>query len=235
MQAAGGPIPGQPHGPASPDDLYGILTAWLAALGPLPHQRTPGATGGLMGWLQTQYAAAAEEQLRIVFTALGYDLATLPSVTLLSEADSARAYLAAARNRLVRVGDTIWHDARTELTTGLAAGEAIPTLAARITGLHEIASARAQVIARTEVLGASNGGSIAAMRSTGLVATKEWIATEDDRTRPDHLEANGQIVGLEESFTVGDAELDAPGDPNGPADEVIQCRCTCGYAVEEPA
>ncbi len=234
LQAAGG-IPAQPHGPASPDDLNGILTAWLAALGPLPHQRTPGAGGGgLMGWLQTQYATAAEEQLRVVFTALGYDLATLPSVTLLSEAESARTYLAAARNRLVRVGDTIWHEARTELTAGLASGEAIPTLAARITGLHDIASARAQVIARTEVLGASNQGSLAAMRSTGLVATKEWITEIDGRQRPDHEEANGQVVSLDESFTVGDAELDAPGDPNGPADEVIQCF-PAGTAVAYPA
>lgn len=230
---AAAPPPGSGYGPASPDDLNGILAAWLAALGPIPTQRTNATAGGLMGWLQAEYASAAEEQLRIVFTALGYDLDTLPSLTLLSEAESARAYLSAARNRLVGVGDTLWHDARATLTEGLTAGESIPDLAARITGLHEIAAARATVIARTEVIGASAAGSISAMRSTGLVATKTWLATEDDRTRPDHADADGQIVALEEAFEVGDATLDHPGDPDGPADEVIQCRCTLGYQLTE--
>lgn len=229
---AAAPPAGSGYGPASPDDLNGILAAWLAALGPIPHQRTNATTGGLMGWLQAEYASAAEEQLRIVFTALGYDLGALPSLTLLSEAESARAYLVAARNRLVGVGDTLWHDARATLTEGLTAGEAIPDLAARITGLHEIASARATVIARTEVIGASAAGSISAMRSTGLVATKTWLATDDARTRPDHAEANEQTVALEESFEVGDSMLDHPGDPDGPADEVIQCRCALGYSLE---
>jgi hypothetical protein len=40
---------------------------------------------------------------------------------------------------------------------------------------------------------------------------------------------------MDEKFKVGDAELMFPGDPEGPADEVINCRCAVGYIVDEAA
>lgn len=55
---------------------------------------------------------------------------------------------------------------------------------------------------------------------------KVWISTMDDRTRPTHRDADQQRTLLSEPFRVGGAPLLFPGDPNGPADEVIQCRCT---------
>src|SRR5690606_9895626 len=68
-----------------------------------------------------------------------------------------------------------------------------------------------------------------------ILAQKRWIATFDNRVRLSHIEAHGQIVNLEEPFTVGGAQLDHPGDFSGPADEVINCRCTMGYVVDEDA
>jgi hypothetical protein len=55
---------------------------------------------------------------------------------------------------------------------------------------------------------------------------KEWQATEDLRTRPTHHEADKQTVAFNQAFTVGGALLAFPGDPTGPASEVIQCRCS---------
>jgi uncharacterized protein with gpF-like domain len=55
---------------------------------------------------------------------------------------------------------------------------------------------------------------------------KMWLATEDSRTRPTHRTADRQRTLLSEPFIVGGARLMFPGDPTGPADEVIQCRCT---------
>lgn len=51
-------------------------------------------------------------------------------------------------------------------------------------------------------------------------------STDDTRTRPTHHEADGQRTLLTEPFIVGGARLLYPGDPRGPAQEVIQCRCS---------
>jgi len=55
---------------------------------------------------------------------------------------------------------------------------------------------------------------------------KQWIATDDRRTRPTHDAADKQRTLLRQPFRVGSAELLFPGDPRGPAAEVINCRCT---------
>jgi len=84
---------------------------------------------------------------------------------------------------------------------------------------------RLEMIARTETIRASNAGAYHLYRNWGVVAQKEWLAAVDDRTRDTHLEANGQVVGLDEPFNVGGAPLMYPGDPNGPLGEVVNCRC----------
>lgn len=88
----------------------------------------------------------------------------------------------------------------------------------------------ARRIARTEVQGAMEGGSMSAAKAwtaaTGEQQWKQWLATEDSRTRTAHVLADGQIVKLEEKFTVGDGHLDHPGEAGGPAHLVIHCRCT---------
>ena len=68
-------------------------------------------------------------------------------------------------------------------------------------------------------------GADEAARSTGLEMIKEWASAEDSRTRPSHAEADGDEVPLDEPFVVGDARLMVPGDPSGPAKEIINCRC----------
>jgi SPP1 gp7 family putative phage head morphogenesis protein len=99
----------------------------------------------------------------------------------------------------------------------------------------QISSYRAEMIARTETHGAANYGSQEAAKQTGLPLSREWLAAADDRTRETHREANGQVVGMDEKFKVGDAELMFPGDPEGPGEEVINCRCAVGYIVDEAA
>ena len=88
---------------------------------------------------------------------------------------------------------------------------------------------RAATIARTETHTAANIGAQAAAEATGLNLNKEWLAAEDDRTRPDHAEADGQIVGLNETFTVGGIEMKEPGDPSAPPEQTINCRCGIAF------
>jgi uncharacterized protein with gpF-like domain len=51
----------------------------------------------------------------------------------------------------------------------------------------------------------------------------------DERTRDEaganHVAADGQIVGMNEPFTVSGEKLMFPGDPAGSAKNTIMCRC----------
>jgi hypothetical protein len=89
--------------------------------------------------------------------------------------------------------------------------------------------ARSEIIARTEIVSASNLGSITSARATGLVLNKVWLATRDARTRDDHASADGQKVEINGKFIVGGEELEYPGDPFGSPGNVINCRCTLFY------
>lgn len=145
------------------------------------------------------------------------------------------AYLQTASNRLVNVGDELWEDVRNELLDGVAQGQSIPQLAARVQGVSQFDTTRATRIARTEVHGAAEAGSIAQVRYVGYTAddaAKEWVSTHDIRTRLSHSLADGQQVPLDEKFNVGGSLLDFPGDPSGAADEIINCRCTVVFDLD---
>lgn len=83
---------------------------------------------------------------------------------------------------------------------------------------------RASRIATTEATGANNYAHLSALYDEEMPG-KEWISAGDSRTRPSHQSARGQIVPVDEPFIVGGATLMFPGDPSGPAREVIRCRC----------
>jgi hypothetical protein len=112
-------------------------------------------------------------------------------------------------------------------------GWSIPrTASAIVETVDGVSGARATALARTDLIGLANGASQAAAVDAFAGrddVTKIWLATEDERTRETHSEADGQEVPLNEYFTVGDGELLYPGDPNGPDEEIINCRCTIIY------
>lgn len=124
------------------------------------------------------------------------------------------------------VNQTTWDDLKASLSDGLSAGEAIVDLAKRVdTVMGTRIRSSASTIARTEVVGASNGGTLLAWRQTGVVSGKEWLATLDDKTRDSHQAAHGQKRGIDEDFDVGDGSGPAPGQI-GLAEEDCNCRCT---------
>jgi hypothetical protein len=92
---------------------------------------------------------------------------------------------------------------------------------------------RADSIARTEAMGALHAAQNEAMRQaieSGAIkeeaVTYIWRATKDDRTRDSHITMDGQEVAEGEYFVTGDGNrLRYPGDPEGPPEEIINCRC----------
>lgn len=106
----------------------------------------------------------------------------------------------------------------------------------RISVLLATTLARAATIARTETHNASQFGIEYIAKEieadTGVKMVKAWVASEDERTRPTHAEQDpDNWIGMDESFIVGDSIMMYPGDPNGSAEEVINCRCA--LVVEE--
>lgn len=120
---------------------------------------------------------------------------------------------------------------------GIGEGESIWQIEERLKGVFDKAhDYRSERIARTEVLGANNFGTIEGYEQSEVVEGKEWLATQDKRARDWHADpfpkgADGQVVGLNEQFVLnipggGEEYADYPGDPNLSAANRINCRCT---------
>lgn len=53
----------------------------------------------------------------------------------------------------------------------------------------------------------------------------KWVTRHDDAVRSMHVAADGQTVPFGQKFAVGDYKLSYPGEPVGPPEVWIQCRC----------
>ncbi len=88
-----------------------------------------------------------------------------------------------------------------------------------------LSDSRARTIARTETGTVTEGAQWVTYSASG-VPFKRWLTTLDGKERDTHHEAHGQIRPIDEPFDVGDAQLMYPLDPEGPPEEVINCRCS---------
>lgn len=164
-------------------------------------------------------------------------LAGAPTSVRRFEADpTVTDYLTSARNRLRNFPNELYSSIVRLVARGLDQGSSIPDIAALvrralITSGNDSYANRATTVARTETIGATNAGSFASAQALAEVIgdpnpQKVWLATDDARTRDTHRIADGQRVSLTEAFLVGGFPLQFPGDPSGPPQEVINCRCT---------
>lgn len=84
---------------------------------------------------------------------------------------------------------------------------------------------RVRRILRTEINRATNYGAVMGEKKFEYKTQKEWASVHDSRTRHPHLSADQQRVALDGKFSVGGEMLEFPGDPNGSAENTINCRC----------
>jgi len=121
------------------------------------------------------------------------------------------------------INDTTKEKLRITLTEGIEAGEGIPKLRDRVSGvMDEAKKSRAEKIARTETHNTVGVGTFETYKGA-KVEQKEWLATSDSRTRDAHTAINGEVVDTDKPFSNG---LMFPGDASGPAAQVVNCRCT---------
>lgn len=115
------------------------------------------------------------------------------------------------------------------LLQGILQGDSIDHIADRFTKVVGMSRACAVRNARTAVTGAQNAGKqdrYENLEAQGVVMTKIWQTTMDGRERPEHGEANGQEVSVDEPFDVGGEELMYPADDAGSPWNIYNCRCT---------
>lgn len=117
--------------------------------------------------------------------------------------------------------DTVEDQLRRQLETGYAEHETLTQLADRLRDVFNFASSRATTIARTELSNASNQAFVIGEKQNG-VERHQWATAGDELVRNSHAAQDGDIVDVGEPFANG---LLFPGDPAGPPEEVINCRC----------
>jgi hypothetical protein len=144
-------------------------------------------------------------------------------------------YLDGAKNRLVSVPDRVYAVVKEIVAEGVENGDSNERLAERVAKLFgdegvETWQGRVMTVVRTEALAAQNAGTYASYLSIAAADDtpweKAWLSTVDGRVRETHKRADQQRVKLAQQFRVGRARLLYPGDPSGPPEEVINCRCS---------
>lgn len=116
---------------------------------------------------------------------------------------------------------------KSELQRGLTSQLSYADIARNISNYGQADMNRTMRIARTEghrVQSEARLDSMYAAKKKGADIVKQWDATLDGRTRPNHRQLDGQIRELDEPFEVGGMKVDCPGG-FGIASEDCNCRC----------
>lgn len=112
------------------------------------------------------------------------------------------------------------------VTAGLQENRTTNEIAQLLQDSAAFSKERATLIARTETTQAFNGGPHDALvevsKATGRAFLKTWSGALDDRERDEHLEMEGETVGIDDTFSNGS---EYPDEPN--------CRCVVLYSEVE--
>lgn len=130
------------------------------------------------------------------------------------------------RGRAARMVSQVDDTTRAQLADAVASivaeGGSVEDVARAVRQVFNGRRANALTIARTETAWAYNLGAKEAWKLAG-VSSKSWLTVNDDAVRPSHSECESLgVIPMEGVFPNG---LQYPGDPGGPADETINCRC----------
>lgn len=113
-----------------------------------------------------------------------------------------------------------------EVTQGILQGESVPDIAKRLRNVTEMDLASSIRNARTTTTSAQNKGridSFHAAEEKGVILKKVWLATNDSRTREEHLELDGQERDIDEPFENSLGPIMYPGDINADPANVYNC------------
>lgn len=115
------------------------------------------------------------------------------------------------------------------ITSAVAQGKSVQEVARSFKTAFNMNRNSAIRNARTWINSVHNGGEYDAAKTAedcGIMMTKRWIATIDNKTRDSHVLLDGEVVGVDEKFSNGGM---FPCDPELEPEEYYNCRCTCIY------
>lgn len=122
-----------------------------------------------------------------------------------------------------------------ETLQGILQGESMDKIAKRLRNVQEMNKTQAIRSARTIVTGAENKGrqdSYKRAEEDGIVMKREWIATNDSRTRHWHAGLDGVEVDIDEPWHNEFGEIMYPGDPSAEPANTYNCRCSMRSIVK---
>ena len=122
-----------------------------------------------------------------------------------------------------------------EVLQGILQGEPMDKIASRLSKVTDMNETAAIRNARTMVTGAENKGrqdSYKRAEKDGIVMKREWIATNDSRTRHWHAELDGVEVDIDEPWENEYGEIMFPGDPSADPANTYNCRCSMRSIVK---
>ena len=162
----------------------------------------------------------------------GYSFALVDADTVKNLATTDKSLL--PYKQLDEKADIRWNVKKmnAEVLQGILQGDPMDKIAIRLSKVTDMNATAAIRNARTMVTGAENKGrqdSYARATADGIILAKEWISTNDSRTRHSHAALDGATVDQDKKFDNG---LMFPGDPNGRPEEVWNCRCTVAAVVK---
>lgn len=130
-----------------------------------------------------------------------------------------------------------------QVYNALKDGTPVPVFAKQLRADYGFSQKRGETIGRTEVVAASNAGSLLGAQASGVASTKVWLSTIDGRTRTfaqgnfDHVIMDGRkVTNLDGNFDVNGEPMQYPGDSSQGASpgNTINCRCTIIYEPVKP-
>jgi len=128
-------------------------------------------------------------------------------------------------SNLADLDEEMKNDLRAELERGVLNGESISKLKERVDKVIDKGENRAEMIARTETIRASNQGRLAGYKQAGIKGKKVWVAKMDAKTCSICKELNNREAGLDENFEFKGGEVFLP--PLHP-----RCRCRIIFKPE---
>lgn len=119
------------------------------------------------------------------------------------------------------------------ITRGLDTGQGYAKTAREVKDLWTGSYYNAVRVIRTESTRNFQEGNLLVYQraeDAGIEGAMTWLSAFDGRVRPDHARMNGKSAGKDGYFNTPWGKSTGPGD--GPADQVIACRCATYYKLK---
>ena len=164
----------------------------------------------------------------------GYSFALVDADTVKNLATTDKSLL--PYKQLDEKADIRWNVKKmnAEVLQGILQGETMDKIASRLSKVTDMNETVAIRNARTMVTGAENKGrqdSYKRAEKDGILMKREWIATNDSRTRHWHAELDGVEVDIDEPWVNEYGEIMFPGDPSADPANTYNCRCSMSAKV----